>query len=85
MLRAGQSLEATKEFEEIRRRIATSGPGVPPRFVTAIDKSLGLAYWRLSQQENCTPARGSRPCSLTGGRDAVHDKDFGARSAITVF
>ncbi len=49
LLRAGQSLEATKEFEEIRRRIATSGAGVPPRFATAIDKSLGLAYLRVGQ------------------------------------
>ena len=85
LLRAGQSLDATREFEEIRGRIAASGDGVPPQFVTAVDKSLGTAYLRVSQQENCTPDRGSRPCSLSGGRDAVHDKDFGARNAIVVF
>ncbi|MCH7473099.1 MAG: CRTAC1 family protein [Gemmatimonadetes bacterium] len=85
LLRAGQSRDATLEFEAILRRVAESPEAVPPEFVAGINDLLGMAYLRVGQQENCTPDRGSRPCSLSPTPEVTHHNDFGARSAIAVY
>ncbi len=82
MLRAGDSAEAIKALEELRR-ICAERKFVPPADAQhQLGEWLGLSYLRLGEQENCAHMHGQKACVFPIRGSGVHHLTRGAEGAV---
>ncbi len=82
-LRVGQTEEAIARLERLAAEIPSYPGQVSKQLVVAIVESLGTAYLRLWERENCVEPQGILPCLFpieTGGSSSVSGT---ARSAVS--
>ena len=88
MLRAGRTKEAVAEFEQLHQLLRTDDSAVPsdlPEFGDVMRRSLGIAYLRLAQEDNCLrPSRATR-CAIPIDAAAIHPYQDSARKAIALY
>jgi len=84
-LRAGDSGDAIEQLETIRRLGRENGIAFKADFEKDIRDSLGLAYLRLGEQENCLTNHGQDSCLLPLQRGGVHTQRRGAKGAVREF
>ncbi len=83
-LLAGQNREAIAEVEGLMRMAGVSRDQVTPPSKPLFDL-LGMAWLRLAEQENCIDTPGANVCILPFAKDAVHQREEGARNAIAIY
>ena len=78
-LRSGDSGGAIEQLETIRRLGKENGISFKPDFEKDVRDSLGLAYLRLGEQENCLTHHGQDSCLLPLKEGGVHTQLRGAK------
>ncbi len=89
MLRAGRTQDATVELERLHQLLEAGGSGVPSDlpdgFRHAMRRSLGIAYMRLAQRDNCLPPNPAARCALPIDQAAIHPHQDSARKAVALY
>ncbi|MGB2625610.1 MAG: CRTAC1 family protein [Candidatus Acidiferrum sp.] len=84
-LRAGDSAGAIEQLETVRRLEKENGVSLQPEFDKDLRDSLGLAYLRLGEQQNCIANHGPDSCLLPLKGGGVHTQLRGAKGAVREF
>lgn len=84
-LRAGDSADAIEQLEQIRKLGKENGIIFEPSFERDVRDSLGIAYLRLGEQENCLKNHGQDSCLLPLSGKGVHTALRGAKGAVREF
>jgi hypothetical protein len=85
LLRAGDSAGAVEELERIRTMCHERGIVLAPFFEKQLRDSLGIAYMRLGEQENCLHYHGQDSCIFPIKGGGVHRDTRGSEGAIREF
>ena len=89
MLRAGRTQEATVEFERLLQLFEVGGsevPGdLPDGFQQGMRRSLGIAYLRLAQRDNCLRPNPAVRCAIPIDQAAMHPHRDSARKAVALY
>jgi Flp pilus assembly protein TadD len=85
LLRAGDSAKAVEQLETLRRVCRDNGVTLKPSFEKQIRATLGIAYLRLGEQENCQQYHGQDSCQFPIHGGGVHKVPRGAEGAIHEF
>jgi hypothetical protein len=85
LLRAGESEKAVDQLETLRRVCQENGVILKPEFEKQMRATLGLAYLRLGEQENCLHYHGQDSCVFPIKGGGVHQITRGAEGAIREF
>jgi hypothetical protein len=84
-LRAGDSADAIIQLEQVRKLAKENGIVFKTAFEKGVRDSLGIAYLRLGEQENCLKNHGQDSCLLPLKYKGVHTMLRGAKGAIREF
>lgn len=84
-LRAGDTREAIKTLQEVARRMVKTPQRYNESQARRVKKTLGLAWLRLGEQENCLLNHTSKSCILPIQGEGLHEKPEGSRNAIKYF
>ena len=89
MLRAGRTREATVEFERLLQLFEAGGGDVPSDlpdgFQQGMRRSLGIAYMRLAQRDNCLPPNPAARCAIPIDPAGMHPHRDSARKAVALY
>ena len=84
-LRAGDFADAIEQLEGIRKLGNENGIVFTPAFEKDMRDSLGVAYLRLGEQENCLMNHGQDSCLIPLQGGGIHSKLRGAKGAVREF
>lgn len=84
-LRAGNTREAIKVLQQVTERMVDEPWRYNQSQAHRIKKTLGLAWLRLGEQENCLQNHTSKSCILPIQGEGLHEKPEGSRNAIKYF
>jgi hypothetical protein len=84
-LRAGDFADAIEQLEGIRKLGNEKGIVFTPAFEKDMRDSLGVAYLRLGEQENCLMNHGQDSCLIPLKGGGIHSKLRGAKGAVREF
>ena len=84
-LRAGDFSGAVEQLERIRALEAEKGVASSPTFEKDVRDSLGIAYLRLGEQENCLANHGQDSCLIPLKGGGIHTRLRGAKGAMREF
>jgi hypothetical protein len=82
LLGAGDSEAAIDDLETLRKHSAGRLPATSEK---QLGESLGLAYLRLGEQQNCMQNHGQKSCVFPIGAGGVHQNKRGAEGAVREF
>ncbi|MHC5108608.1 MAG: FG-GAP-like repeat-containing protein [Planctomycetota bacterium] len=82
LLRAGETTEALKELEAVRRTFEQPDVRPSQRSLQSLGVVMATAYLRLAEQENCIARCSSGSCLFPIGEGGIHHEQRGARMAI---
>jgi hypothetical protein len=85
LLGAGDSGAAVDILEALRKRSADTHQPLPPAAEKKLGETLGLAYLRLGEQQNCMAHRGQKSCIFPIRGSGVHQLTRGAEGAVREF
>jgi hypothetical protein len=85
MLEDGDSRGAIRQLETVRTLAQANRIRLEPPAVQALHASLGLAYLRLGEQENCQMRHASSSCIFPLRGNAIHHMTEGAEGAVREF
>lgn len=81
----GNEREAIKHFDKAFTVGNQIGRTMPAGSYSSMLFSIGVAYLRLGETENCCAGNTPESCLFPIRPSAVHDKQFGSREAINAF
>ncbi len=82
LLQAGDSAEAVKELEALRKFCAEKGIALTPQYESELRDLLAISYLRLGEQENCVNNHGQSSCLFPIRPEAVHQLTRGSTGAV---
>jgi len=85
LLRAGESEKAVDQLEALRTFCHEKGVVLKPEYERQLRDTLGIAYLRLGEQENCQLYHGQDSCLFPIRGGGVHKLPRGAEGAIREF
>ncbi|TVP58092.1 MAG: CRTAC1 family protein [Gemmatimonadales bacterium] len=85
LLYAGRTREAIERYEEVLAEVRARPMVYGPELQTAVRESLGLAWLRLGEEDNCLLNHTSASCILPIQGDGLHELEEGSRAAIEHF
>ena len=88
MLRGGRTREAIVQFELLHQRLQVDDSDVPsdlPEFPDVMRRSLGIAYLRLAQEDNCLRPKAAGRCALPIDAASIHSNQGSTRKAIALY
>ncbi len=85
LLRAGDSAKAVDQLEALRTLCRDNGIVLKPNYEQMLRNTLGIAYLRLGEQENCQHYHGQDSCLFPIQGGGVHKLPRGAEGAIREF
>ena len=89
MLRAGRTEEAIVEFERLHQLLQARGSDLPSDlpdgFGDMMRRSLGIAYLRLAQRDNCLRPNPAARCAIPIDPAAIHPNQDSTRKAIALY
>jgi hypothetical protein len=84
-LRAGDFADAVEQLEQIRRLGSEQEVMFDSSFQKEVRDTLGIAYLRLGEQENCLMNHGQDSCLIPLRDKGIHAKLRGAKGAVREF
>jgi hypothetical protein len=84
-LQAGDSAGAIDTLEALRNKADLNSILQSARFYHAFHQTLGMAYLRLGEQENCAAMHGQKSCIFPVQGSGVHTLTRGAKGAVREF
>jgi len=84
-LRAGNTREAIRRFQDAYRRMQERPRRYRPNQHKAIREALGVAWLRLGEQKNCLANHTSKSCILPIQGEGLHEYPKGSHNAIEYF
>ncbi|WP_169513461.1 CRTAC1 family protein [Flexithrix dorotheae] len=88
LLNAGQSNEAAKLFENLRKELLENKqvfPGNVWEIIEKIDSYTGISYMRIGEQENCIHHHNVASCIIPIEGSGIHHKQNGSKEAIKIY
>jgi len=85
LVRAGNTKEGLKTFNELPGFLAANQVRVSPRNRFLLELERGVAYLRLGEVENCQLNHTSDSCIFPIQKGGVHQLQSGSRSAMGIF
>ena len=89
MMQVGRFDEPTHELEQLQELLLAGDIDLPSelrdRFLVSVRFSLGIAYLRLVQRDNCLPPNPAARCVMPPDETAIHPNQDSAREAIALF
>ena len=85
LLFAGRTREAIELYEEVFEEVRSRPMVYGPELQVAVRESLGLAWLRLGEEENCLLNHTSASCILPIRGEGLHELEEGSRAAIRHF
>ncbi len=85
LLKLGDSAGAVEQLERVRKLGPERGVTFAPYFAKEVRDTLGIAYLRLGEQENCLNYHGQDSCVFPIKGGGVHQLTRGAEGAVREF
>ena len=84
-IRLGETEQGIRKYQEAYEMASRAGDKVPPEVLVRLEYSMGIAYLRLAENENCVEGHNADSCLLPIRGAGIHQHRFGVTKAIEYF